>query len=826
MPKWEYFATEPSRGNASRIAWWLAGFALASGGVVGVALWALRGEALRTGEQLTRALSGIIAEQTIRTVQAVDERLQFAAHKLNDGTVERLGAEAGQAMLRDEMADLPYVSALWVVDAHGHLAFATDPGAQHLTDLADRGYYRSHLGERTPAAYVGPLQRSRANGRWQMTISRAIRAPGGELRGVVVASLEPSYFQSVWRGLDVGRGGVVSLLNRNGQLMMRSPAEQSALGRDYSASELFREWLPQSPAGLFLNRSVLDGVDRVIAYRSLPEYPQLVVLVGSSYSELLAPWRQFATLTGAVWLLSLGTAGAIALQTRRHRRRRQHMERRFADLAHAMPQVVFITDGQGVVQFMNERWSDATGRAPREAIGQPWHELAAPEDVDRIRRQVSAQGQPEPLQLEMRLRHRDGLHRWQLVRVLPNRNAEGQVVSWYGTATDVHDLKHAQQRLERQADSLRMASRLARMGGWEIDLATQRVHLSGEAAAILDLPADETQAATDVMAMLRPASREPAERALDRAVQHGEAFDIEVELATAAGRRVWLRSIGYPVREEGGSVVRIQGAQQDITARVRLLAELRDLNATLEERIAQRTRELEKREAELRLANEQLRSFSYSVSHDLQSPIQRIVSFTDAMRGELAGAVRGRAAHYLDRIRANADDMVQLVEGWLVLARVSQGEVARQAVDVSAIARGILEQLQQQSPQRQVAWKVAPGLVVEGDPRLMRLVMDNLLGNAWKFSSRRGQAEIEVGGAAGTGQVFVHDNGAGFDMAHVDKLFGTFQRLHGSDEFPGTGVGLAAVARALTRQGGSIRAESVSGQGATFRFTMPAPPRG
>ena len=224
------------------------------------------------------------------------------------------------------------------------------------------------------------------------------------------------------------------------------------------------------------------------------------------------------------------------------------------------------------------------------------------------------------------------------------------------------------------------------------------------------------------------------------------------------------------------------------------------------------------------LALEQLRAFSYSVSHDLQSPLQRIGSFAQLLEREIGPQPSGsRAELYLARIQANAEEMVQLVQGLLLLAEVSQADIVRGRVDLSAIATEILEGLQAESPARQVRWHVAPDLVVLGDVRLMRSVMENLLGNAWKFTAQREVAEITVGGSVSRGEFFVRDNGAGVDMAHADKLFGTFHRLHRQDEFPGTGIGLATVARALQRQGGAVHGESEPGRGATFRFTMPVP---
>jgi light-regulated signal transduction histidine kinase (bacteriophytochrome) len=182
----------------------------------------------------------------------------------------------------------------------------------------------------------------------------------------------------------------------------------------------------------------------------------------------------------------------------------------------------------------------------------------------------------------------------------------------------------------------------------------------------------------------------------------------------------------------------------------------------------------------------------------------------------------GRAHHYLQRIQANAATMSELIEGLLALAQVSELEIIRAVVNLSELATEILQQLQSEQPQRRVDWRVEPGLAVMADARLMRSVLENLIGNAWKFTSHAPAAEIVVGGTRDRGEYFVRDNGCGFDMAYAGRLFGTFQRLHGSDEYPGTGIGLATVARAISRQGGRVWAHSRLGEGATFCFTLPA----
>jgi PAS domain S-box-containing protein len=229
-------------------------------------------------------------------------------------------------------------------------------------------------------------------------------------------------------------------------------------------------------------------------------------------------------------------------------------------------------------------------------------------------------------------------------------------------------------------------------------------------------------------------------------------------------------------------------------------------------------------EAALRLSNQELEAFSYSVSHDLRSPLNTIDGFSRLLGKQLAGQAGEKVAHYLTRIQAGVAQMGQLIEGLLSLAQISRVQLQNEPVDLSALARSVLNDLQLRHPERQVLVHIESGLQAHGDGRLVRAVMENLLGNAWKFSSHEAQAEIHVGqqaDAAGLPVFFVRDNGAGFDMAYADKLFSPFQRLHLVSEFPGTGIGLATVNRVIRRHGGQLWAASTPGCGATFFFTLP-----
>lgn len=235
--------------------------------------------------------------------------------------------------------------------------------------------------------------------------------------------------------------------------------------------------------------------------------------------------------------------------------------------------------------------------------------------------------------------------------------------------------------------------------------------------------------------------------------------------------------------------------------------------------------EIKATETALRLSNEELAAFSYSVSHDLRSPLSAIDGFSRLLAKQLGPQASDTARHYLARIEAGVGQMGRLIEDLLSLAQVSRTEFRHEIVDLSQLATQVLERHLGNPDGREVSVTIAPGLQARGDVRLIRVVLENLIGNAWKFTSQRVSTIISVGQLADADEgepiFFVHDNGAGFDMAHADKLFKTCQRLHSSTEFPGTGVGLATVHRIVTRHGGEVWADAEPDKGATFFFTLP-----
>lgn len=255
----------------------------------------------------------------------------------------------------------------------------------------------------------------------------------------------------------------------------------------------------------------------------------------------------------------------------------------------------------------------------------------------------------------------------------------------------------------------------------------------------------------------------------------------------------------------------------------RLYEQVRDYAHELQRKVEERTRELQTANTQLRAANTELEAFSYSVSHDLRNPLLSIEGFGRLLLKKYGMLLEAEGTDYLLRVLAGAKRMGELIEALLGLARITRHPLREESVDLSTLARSCVNELRQRDRQREVEVAIPDGLVVQGDARLLHTLLENLLGNAWKFTANRRPARIEVGrlsGVEGEAVCFVRDDGVGFDMAEADKLFGMFQRLDGAEQFPGTGIGLATVRRIVERHGGRVWAEAAIGRGAAFFFTL------
>src|SRR5271166_723770 len=298
----------------------------------------------------------------------------------------------------------------------------------------------------------------------------------------------------------------------------------------------------------------------------------------------------------------------------------------------------------------------------------------------------------------------------------------------------------------------------------------------------------------------------------------------EFKSARADGTEVVVASRWALQRDSREHPIEILETNNDITERKRREDEIRSLNIELAKRAEGLDRELAKRAAELEATNKELESFAYSVSHDLRAPLRHTVGYAELLQRQASSSLDDKSRRYMEMILESSKRMGNLIDDLLGFSRIGRAEANESAVDLEQLVGEVVADLGQETKGREIAWKIGPLPVCYGDRSMLKVVFVNLLSNAVKFTRIRPKAEIEIGCANGSedqAEIFVKDNGAGFDMQYIDKLFGVFQRLHSSEEFEGTGIGLATVQRIIHRHGGEVRAEGAVDQGATFYFSLP-----
>jgi signal transduction histidine kinase len=386
------------------------------------------------------------------------------------------------------------------------------------------------------------------------------------------------------------------------------------------------------------------------------------------------------------------------------------------------------------------------------------------------------------------------------------------------------ELQRAEAALRSEQHQLARMRQIAKLGSWEWNLATDAVWASGEVREMFNVPAqkaDLTRADFEDLIYREDVTR--LRNAASAALEGGAPYSIDYRVLGADGSAHTMHSEGHVERDDSGKPARMWGIVQDITERVAVehalrqsAAQIRSMNVELEQRVAQRTRQLA-------AANRELEAFGYSVSHDLQAPLRRIERYADLLASGSAARLDEGGRDMLSRIQEGCSQTKQLIQDLLKLSQITRTELRRTAVNLSELSMRVLDQIERgANPPRRVETRIAPGIVMDCDADMLRILLDNLLGNAWKFTARTENPRISVGpldDAEGKG-FRVIDNGAGFDMRHAHKLFGAFQRLHSQEEFKGTGIGLAIVQRIVNVHGWHIQANSEPGRGATFTIKV------
>jgi PAS domain S-box-containing protein len=466
---------------------------------------------------------------------------------------------------------------------------------------------------------------------------------------------------------------------------------------------------------------------------------------------------------------------------------------------------IIVSDLQYRITFWNRGAEETYGWTAKEAVGRIAPELLQTEfpiSLHEIRAVLNQQGEWEG---ELKHRTRDGRSIVVASRWSVQRDHHGNPLNILEINRDITDRKRAEEELRLNRERLILAQKVGGSGTFDWDIRNNVNTWMPETEELYGLPAGGFGGTFEAWERLVwPADLEQARPALADSLKTGEFQGEWRIIRPSDGQMRWLAARAKVLFDEDGQPSRMIGINIDITERKRL-----------EDSLRQRTLELENSVAELE-------AFSYSVSHDLRAPLRSIDGFSQILLEDYRDKVDAEGQDSLRRIRNASQNMGQLIDALLQLSRVMRSELRREPVDLSVLALSTAAMIQKSDPARPVRFHVANGLQAHGDRRLLGVVLQNLLQNAWKFSGRNPEPLIEVGSMDKNGKIayYVRDNGIGFDMAYVGKLFTPFQRLHAKEQFEGTGIGLATVQRVIKRHGGKVWAEAAVGKGATFYFSL------
>ena len=377
-----------------------------------------------------------------------------------------------------------------------------------------------------------------------------------------------------------------------------------------------------------------------------------------------------------------------------------------------------------------------------------------------------------------------------------------------------------QRALARSEERLKEAQQLAHVGSWEMDLRTDEVQWSDEVYRIFEADPERTQTTfKQFLEWVHPDDRAQVRKTFEASIKEHQPYNEVHRLLLPGGRVKWVRERGV-TEYRGEQPVRTRGTVQDVTEVRQAQQALQLLNEQLETRVSERTRELAQ-------ANRELEAFTYSVSHDLRTPLRSIHGFAAVLEEEESDKLSDAGRRHLRRIQDGSRRMGQLITDLLSLAHLNRAQMQQVPVNLSELAWQVAGEFQRGEPEREVDWEIQDHLQAMADPGLMRVVLHNLLGNAWKYTGQTPDARIAFTleeRRDGMATFCVRDNGAGFDMAYSGQLFQPFRRLHAHHEFEGSGVGLATVSRVIRRHGGEVRGEGAVGQGSAFHFSLPDVP--
>lgn len=479
--------------------------------------------------------------------------------------------------------------------------------------------------------------------------------------------------------------------------------------------------------------------------------------------------------------------------------------------------IVAITDPQGRITYVNDKFCAISKYSREELLGQDHRIINSGfHPVEFIRDLWTTIANGEVWHGEIKNRAKDGSFYWVDTTIVPFLNEQGKPRQYVAIRADITERKRAEEAALDSEARLNFALQTSNIGAWELSLRDHTANRTAIHDRIFGYDALLPHWTYEMfLDHVLPEDRAEVDRSFRVATATNANWSLECRIRRADGevRCIWVA--GGHERDSEGKVVRMSGIVQDITERKAREAEIQQLNAELEQRVSQRTIELEG-------ANKELEAFSYSVSHDLRAPLRAISGFSKIVLEDHSAALDADGLRYLHQVEQSARQMGQLIDDLLTFSRTGRQALVLQTVSTTDMVNACLADLQGMKENRHVTVNVGELPDCEADASLLKQVWLNLLGNALKYTRKCDQAVITIGSRreGDTDSYFVQDNGAGFEMKYADKLFGVFQRLHLADDYEGTGVGLALVQRIVQRHGGRVWAEANLNLGATFHFTL------
>jgi len=498
-------------------------------------------------------------------------------------------------------------------------------------------------------------------------------------------------------------------------------------------------------------------------------------------------------------------------------------EEHYRLLAENATDVIFTMDMDLHYTYISPSVTSLRGYSAEEVMPQSIEQTLTPESFEVAMKTWAEELATENMEqkdllrsrvLELEMRCKDGSTVWTEVKLTSLRDPDGQAVGIQGVTRDITERRRAEDALRKSEEQFRSLIENAQDAIVILNPDITIRYQSPSMERMMGRKAED-RIGKNPSDFCHPDDITKVTEAFLQLLENKIAIvHTELRLQHKDGSWRTFEVVGNNLIDDP-AMAGIVLNMRDITERKQAEEEIRRLNEELEQRVVERTRQLQ-------AVNKELEAFAYSVSHDLRAPLRSIDGFSQVLLEDYTDKLDDEGKNYLQRVRSASQRMAQLIDDLLNLSRLTRGKMRYETVDLSALAQTIAMELQQSQPERDVAFTIALGLVAKGDAHLLQVALENLLGNSWKFAKKRGRVRIEFGYAETNGQpaYFVRDNGVGFDMAYADKLFGAFQRLHSHSEFEGAGIGLATVQRIIHRHGGDIWAESAVGQGATFYFTL------